>query len=129
MVQGEGWVDIIIPAIFDTQGRSTVTVDAQGQPMKPVVKPNINPVLVNALVKSYRWNQQLENGTALTIGTLAKREGRNRTYVSRILNLMMLAPDVIASILDGTQPPTMQLQDLTASLPIEWHKQKHVLKC
>jgi len=100
-------------------------VDAQGQPVKPVVKPNINPVLV----KSYRWNQQLESGAALTIGTLAKREGRNRTYVSRILNLMMLAPDVIASILEGTQPPTMQLQDLTASLPIEWHKQKQALKC
>lgn len=129
VVQGEAWVDIIIPAIFDTQGRSTVTVDAQGQPVKPVVKPNINPVLVNALVRSYRWNRQLESGAALTIGTLAKREGRNRTYISRILNLMMLAPDVIASILEGTQPPTMQLQDLTASLPIEWHKQKHVLKC
>jgi hypothetical protein len=129
VVQGEAWVDIIIPAIFDTQGRSTVTVDAQGRPVKPVMKPNIKPVLVNALVKAYRWNQQLESGAALTIGTLAKREGRNRTYISRILNLMMLAPDVITSILEGTQPPTMQLQDLTASLPIEWHKQKQVLKC
>lgn len=128
VVQGEAWVDIIIPAIFDTQGRSTVTVDAQGSPVKPVIKPKINPVLVNALVKAYRWNQQLESGAALTIGTIAKREGRNRTYISRILNLMMLAPDVIASILEGTQPPTMQLKDLTASLPIEWHKQKQVLK-
>lgn len=84
-------------------------------------------MLVNALVKSYRWNRQLDSGE-LTISDLAKREGQGRTYVSRIVNLMMLSPDIISSILTGTQPVTLHLKDLTANLPVEWHLQKQVLK-
>lgn len=84
-------------------------------------------MLVNALVKSYRWSRQLDSGE-LTISDLARRERASRTYVSRIVNLMMLAPDIIASILTGTQPATMQLQHLTVNLPVEWYKQKQALK-
>jgi len=78
---------------------------------------------VNALVKSYRWNRQLDSGQ-ITISDIAKQEGRARTYVSRIVNLMMLAPDIISSILTGTQPATMHLKDLTANLPIKWEDQR-----
>ncbi|PZP84650.1 MAG: hypothetical protein DI582_08195 [Azospirillum brasilense] len=83
--------------------------------------------MVSALVKSYRWNRQLDSGD-ITISDLAKREGRGRTYVSRIVHLMMLAPDIISSILTGAQPVTLHLKDLTVNLPVEWHRQKQVLK-
>ncbi len=64
----------------------------------------------------------------LTITELAKREGMGRTYISRVANLMYLAPEIISCILTGTQPTTMHLQDLIANLPVEWHRQKQLLK-
>ncbi len=127
IVQGEGYLEITIAARFEVYGRSQMALDAEGKPIRAFKKSNYNPVLVNALVKSYRWNRQLDDGQ-ITISDLAKQEGRDRTYIARIVNLMMLAPDIISSILTGTQPATMHLQDLTTNLPIEWHRQKQLLK-
>lgn len=89
-------------------------------------RSNYNQVLVNALVRSYQWNQLLESGK-VSITDLAKREGRNRTHISRIVNLMYLAPEIIASILTGRQPETLHLKDLTKSLPIKWEDQRFLL--
>lgn len=127
VVQGDGYLEIIIPARFEVYGRTQLALDADGRPIRAFKKSNYNPVLVSALVKSYRWNRQLESGQ-VTITDLAKQERRDRTYVSRVVNLMYLAPEIISSILTGTQPATMHLQDLTANLPIEWHRQKQLLK-
>lgn len=127
VVHGDGYVEITIAARFELYGRSQLALDAEGRAIRTFKRSNYNPVLVNALVKSYRWNRQLDSGK-ITITDIAKQEGRARTYVSRIVNLMMLAPDIISSILTGTQPATMHLQDLTANLPIEWHRQKQILK-
>lgn len=123
----EGHLEITIAARFELYGRHQIALDAEGRAIRTFKRSNYNPVLVNALVKSYRWNRQLDGGQ-ITISALAKQERRDRTYISRVVNLMMLAPDIISSILTGTQPATMQLQHLTANLPIEWHKQKHALK-
>ncbi len=127
LVQGDDYLEITIPARVALCGRRQLVLDAEGKAIRTFKRSNYNPVLVNALVKSYRWNRQLDSGQ-ITITELAKQERRDRTYISRIINLMMLAPDIISSILTGTQPATMQLQHLTANLPIEWHKQKQALK-
>lgn len=127
VTHGEGYLEITIAARFEVYGRSQIALDAEGKAIRTFKRSNYNPVLVNALVKSYRWSRQLDSGE-LTISDLAKREGQSRTYVSRVVNLMMLAPDIISSILTGTQPVTLHLKDLTANLPVEWHRQKQVLK-
>ncbi|MFO0389393.1 MAG: recombinase family protein [Alphaproteobacteria bacterium] len=123
----ENCIEITVRAKFQTYGRSQMVLDEEGKPVRVFNKSSYNHTLVNALVKSYRWNRQLDSGQ-VTITELAKQQGRDRTYISRIVNLMMLAPDIISSILTGTQPATMHLKDLTANLPVEWHLQKQVLK-
>lgn len=127
VAHGEGYLEITIAARFEVYGRSQIALDAEGKAIRTFKRSNYNQVLVNALVKSYRWNRQLDSGE-LTISDLAKREGQGRTYVSRIVNLMMLSPDIITGILTGTQPVTLHLKDLTGNLPVEWHRQKQLLK-
>ena len=127
VTHGEGYLEITIAARFEVYGRSQIALDVEGKAIRTFKRSNYNPVLVNALVKSYRWNRHLDSGD-LTISDLAKREGQSRTYVSRIVNLMMLSPDIISSILTGTQPLTLHLKDLTGNLPVEWHRQRQVLK-
>lgn len=46
------------------------------------------------------------------------------SYVSRILRLTLLAPEIVEAILDGRQPAEMQLDDLLAGFPLEWEKQR-----
>ena len=126
VVQEERHLEITIPARFEVYGRSQIAVDGAGLPIRAFKRSNYNQVLVNALVRSYQWNQLLESGKT-SVTELAKREGRSRTYISRILNLRYLAPEIIESILTGTQPETLHLKGLTQILPIEWHCQKRLL--
>lgn len=121
-------IDITISARFEVHGCTQHAVDEHNRPIRTATKKaKHNPVLVNALLKSYRWNQQLERGET-TITELAKQEGVGRTYISRLVGLMLLSPDIIASIIEGTQPATLHLNDLTENLPLEWHEQRRLLK-
>lgn len=45
------------------------------------------------------------------------------TYVSRVLRLSLLAPDIVEAILDGRQSAELQLDDLLNRFPLEWELQ------
>ena len=58
-----------------------------------------------------------------TLEDLARAKGVNATYVSRVLRLTLLAPDIVEAILDGRQPAELQLDDLLKGFPLEWQGQ------
>jgi hypothetical protein len=51
---------------------------------------------------------------------IARREGVGDSYVSRMVNLTTLAPDIFASILDVKLPPEVTLFELAARTPVLW---------
>jgi hypothetical protein len=51
----------------------------------------------------------------------------NATYVSRILRLTLLAPEIVEEILDGRQPAWLQLDDLLEGFPLQWEGQRRGL--
>ena len=55
---------------------------------------------------------------------IARREGVDDSYVSRMVNLTTLAPDIVAAILDETLPPKVTLFDLAAGTPLLWGEQR-----
>lgn len=59
--------------------------------------------------------------------TLIAAEKINASYVSRILRLTLLAPDVVGAILDGRQPEGMTLPGLVAGVAVEWEGQRLAL--
>ena len=79
--------------------------------------------MLKAVVRAHRWREMLENGEYASAAELAKAEKVNDSYVSRILRLTLLAPDIIETIVDGRQPSTMQVDDLLKQLPAEWEQQ------
>ena len=79
--------------------------------------------MVKALARALRWGKMLDEGEHATILDLARAKGVNATYVSRILRLTLLAPDIVEAILDGRQPAELQLDDLLAAFPLEWEEQ------
>ena len=76
-----------------------------------------------ALARGHRWLGLLESGEANSLKEIARREGVDDSYVSRMVNLTTLAPDIVAAILDETVPPEVTLFDLAAGTPLLWEEQ------
>ncbi|MDR5654345.1 hypothetical protein [Ruixingdingia sedimenti] len=79
--------------------------------------------LVKALARAFRWKRILESGDFVTINELAEREGIAVSYLTRVLRLTLLAPDIVEAILDGTQEPDVTLSRLLEPLPADWRLQ------
>ena len=84
--------------------------------------PRIDNTLIKALARAHRWRRMLEGGEYGTLAELADAERISRSYVSRILRLTLLAPDIVERILDGR--PTAGLPQLLKPFPVEWQKQR-----
>jgi hypothetical protein len=80
--------------------------------------------LVKALARAFRWRRMMETGRFATINELAAAEKINSSYVSRLLRLTLLAPDIVEAILDGRQPDGMTLPGLMEPFPVEWGEQR-----
>jgi len=59
-----------------------------------------------------------------TIDELANREKINRGYMSRVLRLMLLAPDLVEGILDGEQGTQVTLARLLEQSDLGWEDQR-----
>ncbi len=79
--------------------------------------------LLKALARAFRWKRLLESGEFATIAELAEREGIVPSYMSRILRLTLLAPDIVEAILEGKQNPTMTLARVLEPFPARWAEQ------
>ncbi len=64
-----------------------------------------------------------------TINELAAAEKINSSYVSRLLRLTLLAPEIVEAILDGRQPERMTLPGLMDACPVEWERQHPAASC
>jgi hypothetical protein len=71
-----------------------------------------------ALARGHRWLAMLESGEVKSLTEIAKREGVDNSYVSRMVNLTTLAPDIVAAILDDSLPDTITLLELAADPPV-----------
>ena len=91
--------------------------DGAAQPRKA------DNTLVKALARAFRWKRMLESGDFVTVAELAAREGIAVSYLTRVLRLTQLAPDLVEAILDGRQGPEVTLARLMEPLPAEWTEQ------
>ena len=100
--------------------------EVQLPPEAPVQRRTDN-TLIKALARAFRWKKMLESGEFTTINELAEREGIAPSYMTRVLRLTLLAPDIVEAILDGRQGPEMTLGRLMKGFPVEWEGQRAYL--
>jgi hypothetical protein len=106
-------------------GRKQILSPPGTAPWSPA--PRVDGALVKAVVRAHRWRHMLESGEYSSSAELAKAEKVNDSYLSRILRLTLIAPDIIEAILSGRQPGTLQLDDLLRPLPSAWGRQRSEL--
>ena len=79
--------------------------------------------LVKALARAFRWKRMLDSSEYATIAELAEREGIAPSYMTRVLRLTLLAPELFEAILDGTQGPEVTLARVHEPFPMSWRDQ------
>jgi hypothetical protein len=84
----------------------------------------IDSTLVKALARAFRWKRMLESGDFATIAELAEREGIAPSYMTRVMRLTLLAPDIVEAIMDG-QASEVALARVLEPFPVEWVAQRH----
>ena len=77
-----------------------------------------------ALARGHRWLAMLESGEFKSVRDLAAREGVDNSYVSRMMNLTTLAPDIVAAILDEEVPAHTTIHELSINPPVMWEEQR-----
>jgi len=81
-----------------------------------------------ALARGHRWLAMLETGEVGSLKEIAKREGVDNSYVSRMVNLTNLAPDIVEAILDNSLPDGLTLFDIAVNPPTLWGEQRGRIK-
>jgi hypothetical protein len=113
-------VRINIPMKFSVRGGRKVVILADGA---VPVQPKGQNALLSALARAHRWRSQIENGDYATITDLAKKNKVNQSYACRLLRLSLLAPSIVADILNGRHNSKLTLKELTKPFPPRWDQQ------
>jgi len=115
-------VTVYVPFIIRKYGGRKQVITPNGEPAA-IEKPRVDSTLVKALARAFRWKKMLESGQFTTITELAEHENLALTYMTRVLRLSLLAPEIVEAILDGRQPPKITLAALLEPFPVEWEGQ------
>ncbi len=120
----DGRLTLSVPIqIKRRSGRKLVTLpNGETAPVRPW---DVAPTSIQlALARGHCWLAMLESGEAKSLKEIATREGIDNSYVSRMVNLTTLAPDIVAAILDDALPNHVTLFDLAVDPPALWDEQR-----
>ena len=82
--------------------------------------------LIKALARAYRWKRLLDAGRFATIEEIAAHERISASYLTRVMRLTLLAPDIIEAILDG-RTPALGMDELLNPMTPVWSEQRALL--
>ncbi|NDH31376.1 MAG: hypothetical protein EBX72_13070 [Betaproteobacteria bacterium] len=122
-----GSMNVTIPIKIIRRGRRKAVTLPDGTSVQPRAWDNQPTQMQLALVRGHRWLAILESGNARNLAEVAEMEGMDRAYVSRMVNLTTLAPDIVAAILDESLPDHVTLFDLASGTPLLWDEQRALL--
>lgn len=93
-------------------------------PDTPGSKPHAIPSLVRAISKAHDWLDRILRGEFADQRSIARETGLDERYISRILPLAFLAPDLTEAILEGKQPAHLSLDACLGNIPHDWNLQR-----
>jgi site-specific DNA recombinase len=117
----------------------TLTVKARlqrvGREMRMLVESadhqiSADPGLLRIIARAHDIHNRLMQSTDLTVHAIASQEHVTPGYVSRLLRLPFLAPDIVTAIVNGKNPPQLtakKLMRLALDLPVDWIEQRKLL--
>jgi hypothetical protein len=118
-------VNVHVPISIRRRGGRKLVLAPEGTnaTTTPICR-RVDNAMVKAIARAFRWRKMLEDGTHATIAEIAAAEKINESYVGRVLRLTLLAPDIVAAVLDGRQRAQITLAVLMRRFPVLWTAQR-----
>jgi hypothetical protein len=116
-----------IPMRFQRRGGRKRIVAPDGSELAPSSKPQPNGTLIKALARAWRWQRMLDEGLYTTVSEIGDAEKISKSYVSRMLRVVLLAPDIVEAILAGYADQSLMFERLGRPLPASGDGQRKQL--
>ena len=123
----------------DSNDILTLTVMARlqrvGREMRMLVEnaddqTSADPGLLRIIARAHDFQERLMQDINLTVPAIANQERLSTGYLSRLLRLPSLAPDIIAAFVNGKHPPQLtakKLMRLALQISVDWTEQRKLL--
>lgn len=82
------------------------------------------PSLIRAVARAHEWVGRILRGDSTNQRSIAEETGLDERYVSRIIPLAFLSPDLTEAILEGTHSPPISLESFDGKFPVDWTEQR-----
>ena len=126
MTEAAQTLTVRVPFTIRKRGGRKLAIGADDSTLAPP-RPQIDYTLVKALARAHRWNRLLESGRYGSAAELAAAEKINPSYVSRVLRLTLLAPDIVEAIFEGRQTDGIEAEILLRPFSTDWCEQRQSL--
>jgi hypothetical protein len=119
----EQTVTVTVPFAIRKRGGRKLVITPDGSESTPTPRSRVDSALLKALARGFRWRRLLETSDFVTIEEIAESENINPSYVSRVLRMTLLAPEIVEAILAGRQPEGLTMARAMQPFPLEWKRQ------
>ena len=125
-MSGSDVVSIRVPFRTVRRGGRKLIVVPEGAEvgLRPHTDPEVDAVLLRAIVRAWRWRREIEEGRSTSIIEIAERSHLTSSFVCRMLALTTLAPDMVQDVIDGRATSELCLTRLSNSFPSLWEEQR-----
>ena len=109
-----------------TSGRKRIVTreNTENQPLANAHCIAYRNAMLIAIARGFRWRKLLDEGRYMSIHQMADDLGVVAPYMSRLIRLTLLAPDIIEAIVDGREPDGMSIEQLRRPMPLLWGDQQ-----
>lgn len=118
-------VTVTVPFTIRKRGGRKLVVTPDGTTAAPATRARVDSALLKALARGFRWRKLLESADFSTIAEIATAENINPSYVSRLLRMTLLAPNIVEAILAGRQPDGLTMARAMQPFQMEWNSQRN----
>ena len=121
MTTASNTIRVVIPlTIRKRNGRPKILPPAQLEATQPRAQ---DPHVLRAIARAWKWRRRMEAGEFSTVHDLAVAEKLSDRFVSRMMRLAYLAPDVLGALTLRRVPPALSLNDLIEIAGRPWIEQ------
>lgn len=114
-------IRVVIPLTFRKKnGRPKILPPADHMPAEARTQ---DAHVLRAIARAWSWRRRIERGEASTIVDIATVEKVTDRFVSRMMRLAYLSPEVLEKLLVHRIPPALALNGLIAAADLPWADQ------